>query len=79
MTRLIERGEKFEALSEKSQALTSISSGLKKRAKHIRQQSESHWILQMLSGLLGVSPEYLMYGIAVILVLLFAFQFFTLV
>lgn len=33
VTKLIERGEKFESLTKKSEELTSISSGLKKRAK----------------------------------------------
>ena len=33
VTKLIERGEKFDSLTKKSEELTSVSSGLKKRAK----------------------------------------------
>ena len=37
VSRLIERGEKFDSLTKKSEALSSVSSGLKKRATEVRK------------------------------------------
>ena len=37
VSRLIERGEKFDSLTKKSEALSAVSSGLKKRATEVRK------------------------------------------
>ena len=37
VSKLIERGEKFDSLTKKSETLSSVSRGLKKRATEVRK------------------------------------------
>ena len=57
VSRLIERGEKFDSLTKKSEALSSVSSGLKKRATEVRKQSEASGIFALINWLLGLPRE----------------------
>ena len=57
VSKLIERGEKFDSLTKKSETLSSVSRGLKKRATEVRKQSEASGIWAIINYLLSLNSD----------------------